>query len=311
MKGLKVLATGYYVPDNIVTNVDLEKMVDTNDEWITSRTGIKSRHISAENSVELGVQAASKAIKNIDKSKIGLIVCASITPVYATPSNACLIQEALGLNEQEVMSFDISAACSGFVYGLTIVNSLLQTMPGKYALVIGSEQLSKIIDFKDRSTCILFGDGAGAVVVENSENLFVSYNASRGDKESLSALSVNNDGKDNYLKMLGQDVFKFAVKAIPQSINSVLEKANLTLDEIDYVVCHQANSRIIQHVVKKYKCDPNKFFMNLEKYGNTSGASIPLALGEMDEMGLLKPQMKIICVGFGGGLTWGATLMEW
>ena len=222
-----------------------------------------------------------------------------------------MIQERLGLNDQEVMCFDLNAACSGFVYALTVAQALLQNMEEKYALVIGSEEISKIMDFKDRNTCVLFGDGAGALVVGNGDGIFASYSNSAGNLEALKAPAISKSNQDHYLTMAGQEVFKFAIKVIPESINAILEKTNLTLDEIDYVVCHQANYRIIKNVYKKMKSSEDKFYMNLQEYGNTSAASIPLALGEMNEKGMLRPGDKIICVGFGGGLTWGATLMEW
>lgn len=312
MSGIKILSTGYYAPAKVLDNFDFEKIVETSDEWIVSRTGIKKRHFAdGESCVDLGYQAALKAVEKIDKSKIGLIICATMTPDYFTPSTACLIQERLGLNDQEVMCFDLSAACSGFVYSLTVAQSLLQNLDDKYALIIGCEELSKIIDFKDRNTCVLFGDGAGAIVACKGEGIFASYSNSAGNLEALKAQAIGKDGSDHYLTMAGQEVFKFAIKVIPESINAILNKTNLTLDDIDYVVCHQANYRIIRNVYKKMKSSEDKFYMNLQEYGNTSAASIPLALGEMDEKGMLKPGDKIICVGFGGGLTWGATLIEW
>lgn len=312
MSGIKILSTGYYAPAKVLDNFDFEKIVETSDEWIVSRTGIKKRHFAdGESCVDLGYQAALKAVEKIDKSKIGLIICATMTPDYFTPSTACLIQERLGLNDQEVMCFDLSAACSGFVYSLTVAQSLLQNLDDKYALIIGCEELSKIVDFKDRNTCVLFGDGAGAIVACKGEGIFASYSNSAGNLEALKAQAICKDGSDHYLTMAGQEVFKFAVKVIPESINAILDKTNLTLDDIDYVVCHQANYRIIRNVYKKMKSSEDKFYMNLQEYGNTSAASIPLALGEMDEKGMLKPGDKIICVGFGGGLTWGATLIEW
>lgn len=310
MSGIKVISTGSSIPTKVITNEDFEKIVETSDEWIVERTGIHHRHfVENQTVVDLGYLAAKEAIEksNINKEDIGLIVVATISSDFFTPSTACLIQERLGLNDQEIMAFDISAACSGFVYGLTIVNALLKTMEKKYALVIGSEVLSKLLDFKDRNTCILFGDGAGALLVENSSNMFISYNNSMGNENALYAATKDNQ----YMHMDGKGVFKFAVTAIPESINKVLERANMTLDDIDYVVCHQANYRIIKNAYKKLKCNPDKFYMNLQEYGNTSGASIPIALAEMDGKGLLKAGMKVICVGFGGGLTWGATLIEW
>lgn len=312
MNGLKILSTGYYAPQQVLDNFDFEKMVETSDEWIVSRTGIKRRHITEnESCVDLGYQAALKAIEKIDKNKIGLIICATMTPDYFTPSNACLIQERLGLNGQEMMCFDLNAACSGFVYALTVAQSLLQNLGDKYALVIGSEEISKIIDFNDRNTCVLFGDGAGALIVSNGEGIFASYSNSAGNLDALKAPAISKISENHYLTMAGQDVFKFAVRVIPESITAVLEKSNLTLDDIAYVVCHQANYRIIKNVYKKMKSSEDKFYMNLQEYGNTSAASIPLALAEMNEKGMLKSGDKIICVGFGGGLTWGAILMEW
>lgn len=312
MEGLKILATGYYAPQNVLDNFDLEKIVETSDEWIQTRTGIKKRHIvDNESCSDLAFQAALKAIKEIDKDKIGLIICATMTPDYFTPSTACIIQERLGLNNQQIMCFDLNAACSGFVYALTTAHALLANMKDKYALIIGCEELSKIVDFKDRNTCVLFGDGAGAVVVKREQGIFASYNNSAGNIEVLKAQAINKDGNEHYLTMAGQEVFKFATKAIPESINAILQQTTLTIDEIDYIVCHQANYRIIKNVYKKMKVAPEKFYMNLQEYGNTSAASIPLALGEMAKKGLLKSGDKIICVGFGGGLTWGATLIEW
>lgn len=307
MEGLKILSTGYCPGEKVVTNFDFEGKIDTSDEWITTRTGIKRRHFSSHSSAYLAIEAAKQAVKDQDLSKIALIICATMTPENATPSNACLVQEALGLQDQSIMCFDINAACSGFVYALEVAKSLLKNKD-QYALIIGGEQLSRVVDFTDRSTCILFGDGAGAVVAKKADALFISYNDASGTAEPLVA---KYDEKDPYLHMQGQEVFKFATRVIIKSINEVLQQAEMTLDDIDYVVCHQANSRIIQYVYKKLKCSPEKFFINLDEYGNTSAASIPMALAEMNDKGLLKDGMKIITVGFGGGLTWGATLMEW
>lgn len=246
---LKILSTGYYAPQQVLDNFNLEKMVETSDEWIVSRTGIKKRHIAKEEScVDLGYQAALKAIKNIDKSKIGLIICATMTPDYFTPSNACLIQEKLGLNDQEVMCFDLNAACSGFVYALTVAQALLQNLGDKYALVIGSEKISKMIDFNDRNTCVLFGDGAGALVISNGEGIFASYSNSAGNLDALKAPAINEVSENHFLTMAGQEVFKFAVKVIPESINAVLKKSNLTLDDVHmlYVI------KLIIELLKMY-----------------------------------------------------------
>ena len=232
MEGLKIIATGYYPGEKVVTNEDLEKIIDTSDEWITTRTGIKRRHLSEHTSAYLAIEAAKRTVSSIDVTRIGLIICATMTPENATPSNACLVQEALGLNDQSIMCFDINAACSGFVYSLNIAKALLSSS-NQYGLIIGCEQLSRIVDFQDRSTCILFGDGAGAVVVEPSSSLFISYNDASGTKLPLRA---SHQKDDPYLHMQGQDVFKFATKVIVKSIDYVLEKAHLTIDDIDYVL---------------------------------------------------------------------------
>ena len=310
MEGIKILATGYYVPPRIVTNATFEEQLDTSDAWITSRTGISKRHfVDDQSNVDIGYAAAMQAIENesIDAAKIGLIIVATMTPDTFTPSTACLIQERLGLS-QEVIAFDISAACSGFVYGLTIMERMLSTMPDKYGLLIGSEVLSRSLDFTDRNTCILFGEGAGAVVVTKRQQLFSSYLDARGEKEGL---YMNAVGTDRYLHMAGKEIFKFAVQVIPVCIHRVLQQTDLTLESIDFIVCHQANARIIKYVYEKLKCDPHKFYCNVQDYGNTSAASIPMALAQMDAKGMLQRGMKIICVGFGGGLTWGATILEW
>lgn len=314
MKGIKILSTGHYVPNHKVSNDDLANIVDTNDEWITSRTGIKNRYLSIdENTSELAYQAAKKAIEkaNIDTKKIRYIIVATFTPDDYTPSTACLVQKKLGLNEQEIMAFDINAACSGFVYALTIIKELIKE--DEYGLVIGSEVISKIVNWQDRSTCVLFGDGAGAVLVEGSQkHLFYSYQSSNGNDEALYCHGRSfQQRQEGYLAMNGKDVFKFAIEAIPKSIQKVLTQSQLSLEDIDHIVCHQANFRIISHVYKKLKIDANKFYINLDEYGNTSAASIPIALSEMNEKGLLKEKQKVICVGFGSGLTWGAVLLEW
>ena len=301
MNGIEIISTGYAKIEKTLDNAQLEKMVETSNEWILSRTGIQRRHISSRSSALLAIEAAKKATQNQDLSKLSLIIVATMTPENKTPSNACLIQKALDLNEQAMICFDINAACSGYVYALKVAQSLLQE--GQYGLIIGSEQLSSIIDYQDRNTCILFGDGAAATLIQKNNNIFYSYLDSAGNREVLYA--------NDYLKMKGQDVFKFAIKAIPLSIDHVLNQAKMTLNDIDYVICHRANERIIKHVYKKYQCSSEKFYMNLQEYGNTSAASIPLALAKMNEQGLLQKGMKIILVGFGGGLTWGAILMEW
>lgn len=321
MKNRTILGSGYAVPKHCITNVDLEKVVDTSDEWIVQRTGIKSRYISTdENTSDLGYRAAVQAITNanIDKEDIDVIIVATITPDHVTPSVACLIREKLGI-ERSIMAFDINAACSGFVYGLQIATSLLEEY--KTILVVGSETCSKIIDWNDRNTCVLFGDGAGALLVRREENnkemTFFSQSmvdvkqALIGKGKPLSPVPLQNlEPVSSYLFMDGSEVFRFAIKALEESIHEVLKKANKTLEEIDLIIPHQANIRIIKHVAKRLKLEEDKFFVNVEKYGNTSAASVAIAFAQAQEEGKLKEGMNIILVGFGAGLTYASSYME-
>lgn len=324
MEEVCIKGIGAYAPNNIVSNDDLSKIVETSDEWIRERTGIGERRISTgEDTSNIAIKAANLALEraNMVGEDIDLIVLATITPDSFTPAVACLVQKAIGA--KNAMAFDISAACSGFVYGVQIAHSMMKNNKAfKNALVIGVETLSKITNWEDRSTCVLFGDGGGAIVLskeEGSAGIMSFYSKSIGDKSEhlvVDALPVINpyvkEKKDNYQKiyMNGQEIFKFAVKAIIDGVNNVLEQSNLSIEDVDYIVPHQANFRIIEFVAKKLKVDSSKFFVNLDKYGNTSSASIPLALNEMYEGNLLEKGNKIILVGFGGGLTYGATLIE-
>ncbi len=310
MKGIHIVATGRAVPKKVVTNDDLSKFVDTNDEWITTRTGIRERHFSTD---ELNYELAAKAGKiamekaRILPTQIAGIIVATVTPDYIMPSTACMVQKKLGI-PMDCMAFDINAACSGFIYGLRICKGLLENMEKPYMLLIGSEQMSKILDFTDRSTCVLFGDGAGAAIIELSEkHSYYQRTWSDGNEEALTCLGP---GKDNAkLLMDGKAVFRFAVNAVKEGIDAVLADADLDIEDIDFIVCHQANARIIEHVRKKYDLPQEMFFMNLQKYANTSAASIPIAIDEMIEQGMLKEGMKIICVGFGAGFTWTGALL--
>lgn len=306
MDGVKIVSTGYYVPPRVVTNDDFAKKIDTSDEWISTRTGIKTRHfVEGEDTTDLAYKACEKALENIDKSQVGMILVASITNTYFTPSTACLLQERLGLDE-DVFALDINAACSGFEYALSLARSYMHFSKKKYALVVGAETLSSIMDFTDRSTCVLFGDGAGAIVLEKADALYLDYHGAKGQFEPLYA-----SRKEGYMRMQGREVFRFATSSIAKCIQHLTEEAHLTYDDIDYFVLHQANGRIISHVYKKLKIPSDKFYINLNRYGNTSGASVPLALAEMNEKGMLKRGMKIMLVGFGGGLAYGANLLEW
>lgn len=311
MSGIHIISTGRAVPEKVVTNDDMSQIVDTNDEWISTRTGIKQRHFCEENerNWQLAVKAAEKAIENagIDKSDIGLLIVATFTPDYATPSVACIVQRELELRT-DMMAFDINAACSGYLYGLNTAAAMLSDDNIKYALVIGSEQISTRLDMEDRGTCVLFGDGAGAAIVEHSDNELVSVMGAEGNIEAL--YCPGHTFPKQYVCMDGKKVFKFAVSTISGVTKEVLDKAGIGIEDVDYIVCHQANERIIRSVMKQYKDCEDKFYINIQNYGNTSAASIAIALDEMNEKGMLKPGTKVILVGFGAGFTWGGMLIE-
>lgn len=311
MEGIQIIATGRGLPEQSVTNDDLSKTIDTSDEWISSRTGIKSRYFcKEEKNWQLALEAANKAIQSagIERGDIGLLIVATFTPDYAAPSVACILQKELGLGT-DVAAFDINAACSGFLYGLRIANDMLSGTKHPYALVVGSEQISSRLDMTDRNTCVLFGDGAGAALVKKTQDkLFVSVLGAEGNLEALGCTGLTAEKQHIYMD--GKKVFKFAVHTIVEVTGKVLDEAGMTMEDIDYVVCHQANERIIKSAMKQLKAPEEKFFINLQNYGNTSAASIAIALDEMNEKGMLKPGMKIICVGFGAGFTWGGILLE-
>ncbi len=308
MTGLKIIGMGHALPNNVVSNDDLSKIVDTNDEWITTRTGIGQRYFAeTESNLELAAKAAEKAIieAGISKDEVGVCIVSTFTPDNFTPSVACGVAGTLGL-QGDVVAFDLNAACSGFVYGLNTCRGLLMGNSKKYAIVIGSEVISRVMDMQDRTTCVLFGDGAAAAVVELSEKEYSFVGGCRPDSDVLKC-----DTKNPAIIMDGTEVYKFAVDIAPKCIEEILDKNGMTLEDIDYVVCHQANQRIINHIIKKMKADASKFYTNLQNYGNTSAASIPLALSEMWQAGMLKSGTKTLCVGFGAGLTYGGTLLTW
>ncbi|MFT5872896.1 MAG: 3-oxoacyl-[acyl-carrier-protein] synthase-3 [Clostridium sp.] len=323
MNEVQIIGTGSYAPLNIMTNQQLSEIVDTSDEWIISRTGIKERHISqGENTSDLATKAALEALKdaNVKAEDIDLIILASTSPDQFVPATACIVQGNIGADN--AMAFDISAACTGFIFALNIAVQFLKTGNRKRALIIGAEVLSKIVDWTDRSTCTLFGDGAGAAVIEvgNKRGIISVDSSSEGKKaQCLTCPTVDvknpftseNEDFKATISMDGKEIFKFAVNTIESSIDKILKENNYTLDDIKYVVCHQANARIIDFVVKRLKADKDKFFVNLDKYGNTSAASIAIAIDEMNKTNLLTAGDKIILVGFGGGLTYGAALIEW
>ena len=322
---MRILGTGSYLPNKIVSNDDLSKVVETSDEWISSRTGIKTRHISeGETSYELGSKAAKLALEDagMDANDIDLIIFATITSDSPLPSSACMVQEQIGA--VNATCFDITAACSGFLFALNTANAYLVSGMYRNILVIGSETLSRMVNWHDRTTCVLFGDGAGAAVVTaDFSKAFYSVTGSDGFKGSVltgggtlfknlcygSELdSIFTD--DYFMKMDGQEVFKFAVTKVPECIKQVLDKSGKTVDDIEYYILHQANVRIISSVAKRLGIEEDKIPVNLHNYGNTSAASIPILLDEMNKGGKLTSGSKIVLSGFGGGLTWGATYME-
>ena len=313
MNGIKLRGTGRCVPANTVTNDDLSRLVDTNDEWITARTGIRSRYrCEKETLTELCVSAARDALHmaGITPADIGVCIVATVSADTVVPSAACLLQKALGLPE-DTPCFDLNAACTGFVYALHTMECLLNASPRKFGLVVGAEALSKVVDWTDRGTCILFGDGAAAAVVECREG-WPSVGAvlgSQGDDELLRLPGIES-GERGFIAMEGTKVFKFAVEAIPRCMEQVLEKAQMTAADVDFFVFHQANARIIDLAVRKFRIPPEKYYKNIQEYGNTSAASIPLVLSELQDQGKVGPGSRTLVVGFGGGLTWGGALIE-
>ena len=316
-----IIGTGSFLPPTVIDNNELTKLVRTDDEWIREHTGINSRHIATDEVTSfMGAQASLEAIDNagIDPKEIDLIIFATVSPERATPSMSCIVQDKIGA--VNATCFDINAACTGFVYALQTVDAYIRSGLAKTALVVGAETLSKMVDWKDRSTCILFGDGAGAAIVRDQERGIISNitrsDGSKGmslkckDRSTRNFLNKKKEDK-HYIQMIGPDIFKFAVRKVPACIDLLLQRADVTKDDIDYFILHQANARIIESVARKMQLPIEKFPMNIDHVGNTSGASIPILLDEMNRKGMLAPGQKIVLCGFGGGLTWGAQLMEW
>lgn len=312
MNGLHILGTGRAVPDQIVTNDDLARRVDTNDEWIVARTGIRERRFAREGEslTQFTVAAARQALERagLKPEDIGLCITATVTSDRLFPSQACLIHQELGLPE-DCPAFDLSAGCTGFLYAMETAAAMLPRMNRPYALLVGGELLSRIIDMDDRSTCILFGDGAGAAVVESTETGWYSLMGTRGDRDVLWAWGPGQDRP--YLHMDGQGVFQFAIKTVPEVAKQLLAKAGMDKEQVDWYVPHQANHRIVESVAKRLKMPLDRFYENMDRYGNTSAGSIPIALDEMAEKGLLKKGQWVMCLGFGAGLTWGGALFQW
>lgn len=317
----RIIGTGSCLPDTVVTNDDLSKIMDTSDEWISSRTGIRERRlVKEESTASMSIKASMRAMENagVTAEEIDLIIAATVTGDYVTPSTACEIQAAIGAGR--AVAFDINAACSGFMFALHIADAYLKMGTYKTALILGAETLSRIMDWNDRSTCVLFGDGAGAAVVRADQTGLLAYDQGSDGVKGM-VLSCRNRRNNNplvenpmdlqYTYMDGQEVYKFAVTTVPRSIKKALDEAGLKIEDIDYFALHQANIRIIQSVAKRLKVSEDKFPTSLDHCGNISAASVPILLDEMNQKGLLKPGMKIVLSGFGGGLTWGSAVIEW
>lgn len=316
----KIYGTGSYVPEHVMDNDDLAKIVDTNDEWIRERTGIGRRHVIEEETTSyMAGQAAARAVEQsgIDPAEIDLILVATSSSEVIYPCAACEVQKAVGA--VHAAGYDLNAACTGFVLAFNTAQAYISAGLYRTILVVGAESMSNMVDWTDRSTCILFGDGAGAVILRAEEGNPV-YMAAHSDGvkgEALTQLSRHRRGwekeeeKESYIHMDGQAVFKFAVRKVPEIIEEVLGQTGVKLEEIDYFILHQANRRIIEAVAKRLKTDISKFPMNLEEYANTSAATVPILLDEMNRRGMFRRGQKIILSGFGAGLTWAACLFEW
>jgi 3-oxoacyl-[acyl-carrier-protein] synthase-3 len=321
-----IVGWGKYVPQRVLSNDDLSRTLDTTDEWIRTRTGIRERHIAddGETTASMSVQAARRALEvaRLNPAQLGLIIVATITPDYIFPATASLVQDMIGANH--AAAFDLSAGCTGFIYGLNVATHLLSSGAYQNALVIGAETLSRIVDWSDRATCVLFGDGAGAVVLQTGkENGGVLATTLGSDGSGADVLQLPAGGSRipashqsveqgmHFIQMQGREVFRFAVKEIPAATCEVLEKAGLSIDDLSLLIPHQANQRIIDAATQFLDLSPDAVYKNLEKYGNTSSASIPIALSEAAEEGFIQSGDVVVCVGFGAGLTWGATAIRW
>lgn len=326
---LSIIGTGSYVPERVLTNHDLEKMVETSDEWITTRTGIKERRVAAENEAtsDLAAAAARRALEaaGLTAGEVDLIIVATVTSDMFFPSTACFVQRKLGA--ARAVAFDISAACSGFLFALQTARLYLDGGIARHALVIGAEKLTSLINWQDRNTCVLFGDGAGAVVLKCDEALgapgriLASLMASDGNLADLlkvpgggSALPLtaeNAASRPNTIHMEGRETFKHAVTRMVEAGLEAIRQAGLTPEDISLVIPHQANARIISAIAERLGLPPERAFVNVDKYGNTSAASIPVALDEANRLGKLKSGDHILLIAFGGGFTWAATVLRW
>lgn len=322
MFNVEIIGTGSYVPCHKVSNDQISNFVDTSDEWIRERTGIKERRISLdEDTSQLALQAAREALKDAEVSPqdLDLIIVATATPEYFFPSTACIIQGLLGADR--ATCFDISAACTGFIYALNTAAQFIKSGFSETALVVGAEVLSKIVDWEDRNTCVLFADGAGAALLRRGDEGLISVitgsDGTGGSHLECPAVPLKNKfaplqtDKKSHISMNGREIYKYAVKVIVESVEKVLANSEFGLEDIKYIIPHQANVRIIDAAAKKLGIEKERFYINLDKYGNTSGASIPIALDEIAKKEMLVRGDKIILVGFGAGLTNGAELIQW
>ncbi len=321
-----ILGTGSHVPERVLSNADLERMVETTDEWITTRTGIKERRIAAENEFtsDLATGAARKAMEmaGITADQIDMILVATVSPDMMFPCTACFVQKALGAKRAACM--DLSAACSGFLYALDVARQFVATGTYRYVLVIGADKLSALVDWEDRNTAVLFGDGAGAAIVgprPERDGFLASVMGSDGNQDEILNLpgggcripitKENIDDKLNTIKMSGREVFKQAVMAMQNASLEVLRRADVTTDQLAWVIPHQANMRIIEAIAQRLGVGMDRFYLNLDRYGNTSAAAVAMALDEANRAGCLKENDLVLLVVFGGGLTWASTLLRW
>ncbi|MBU4311013.1 ketoacyl-ACP synthase III [bacterium] len=326
MRSAKIVGVGSYAPPRVLTNQDLARMVDTSDKWIMERTGIRERHIADDKTAasDIGLEAARRALKDarVKPEELDLIIVATITADMSFPSTACLIQDRLGA--KKAAAFDLEAACSGFIYALSVARGLIASGEYDTILVVASEVLSKITDWEDRDTCVLFGDGAGAVVLKpakKGQGILSTYLRADGGNWNLlwlpaggSRIPTTRDSVDkrlHYMKMEGNRVFKIAVKSMTAAAIEGLKKAEVRVEDISLLITHQANLRIINAVAKRLSLPPEKVFINLDRYGNTSAASIPLALDEAAKRGRIKRGDLVILVAFGGGFTWASAVIRW
>jgi 3-oxoacyl-[acyl-carrier-protein] synthase-3 len=315
----RIIGTGSYLPEKVVTNEDLARTVDTSDEWIRTRTGIRSRHVAAEGQLasDLALPAAQMALRSagVNPGDIDLIIVATTTPDIIFPSTACILQSKLGV--AGCPAFDVQAVCSGFVYAITIADLFIRSGQAKHVLVVGAEVYSRILDWSDRGTCVLFGDGAGAAIVAASEEpgiLATKLHADGSHKEMLCVPGSVNGGKvwgSPFVHMEGGSVFKFAVRVFEEGANEVLEAAGLSVSDLDWFIPHQANIRIMEATARKLGLPKEKLIATVHHHGNTSAASIPLALDEAVKDGRILPGQTLLLEGVGGGFTWGAVLLRW